>query len=124
MPKSLILAASRLADVIERENIALAAMDLHLAATLLPEKTAAIARLAAAGEVPGGSEHPVLISMARRLDGLVLENRLLLERAIAAQQSVIGIVARASVAAAEDSVYGATTRAPRRTGPMAFSTRA
>jgi hypothetical protein len=48
--KHLIAATHRLAGVLERENMALAVMDLPGAAALLPEKTIAIAELAAFAE--------------------------------------------------------------------------
>ena len=64
--------------------------------TLLPEKTAAIADLIASGEAVPSAPDPDLVSVARRLDDLALENRRLLERAIVAQQRVIGIVVRAA----------------------------
>jgi len=124
MPPGLIEAARRLADVLERENDALRAMDLRRAATLLPEKTGAIADLTAAGEPVLGLPAPTIVSAARRLDGLATENRRLLERAIAVQQRVIGIVVHAAAAAAVEPSYGAGGRQAGLTGPMALSTRA
>ena len=125
MGTRLINAARRLADVLDQENDALRAMDLRRAAGLLPEKTVALAGLTEAGAAEFGPPHPILVSTAKRLDGLALENRRLLERAIAAQQRVIGIVARAAAASrgAEPS-YGARGRLARARGPVAFSTRA
>ena len=122
--KPLIAVAQRLAAVLERENEALRAMDLRRAATLLPEKTAAIADLTASGQPAAGPPNPALVLTARRLDGLVRENRHLLERAIVAQQRVIGIVVRAAASAAVLPSYGNRGRQARSTGPMALSTRA
>jgi hypothetical protein len=126
MPKPVAAAASRLADVLDRENDALRAMDLPRAGALLAEKTAAIADLTAAGEA-AVIEPPsaALVTAARRLDGLVAENRRLLERAMEAQRRVIGIVVRAAAASAPPRpAYGATGRMGGSTRPMALSTRA
>ena len=124
MPKPLIVAASRLADILDRENVALAAMDLRRAVTLLPDKTAAIADLVASGEAGPGPPDPLLVSAARRLDGLAADNRRLLERAIVARQRVIGIVVRAAASVALEPSYGAKGRQACRVGPVALSTRA
>jgi hypothetical protein len=129
MPRPLIVMALRLADVLERENEALRAMDLHRAASLLPEKTAALADLSAAVETAEEPANPVLASAARRsaaerLDGLAAENRRLLERAIAAQQRVIAIVVSAVAGVATGSSYGSNGCRNRPAGPMALSTRA
>jgi hypothetical protein len=124
MPKPLIMLAQRLADVLDRENAALRAMDLRRAVTLLPEKTTAIAELTAAGDAAAGPSDPDLVSMAARLDGLAQENRKLLERAIGAQQRVIGIIARAAASVAVAPNYGVRGRRAHLTGPMALSTRA
>ena len=125
MPRLLITAVRHLADILDLENHALTAMDLRRAAGLLPEKTAALAELTLAGEFPSAPMHPDLASTAGRLKGLMLENRRLLERAIVAQQRVIGIVVRAAAATDRaEPVYGARGRRTRVTGPMALSTRA
>jgi len=125
MPRPLITAVRHLADILDLENHALKVMDLRRAAGLLPEKAAALADLNLAGEFPSVPAHPALASTAARLKSLMLENRRLLERAIVAQQRVIGIVVRA--AAATDMAgpaYGARGCRTRVTGPMALSTRA
>jgi hypothetical protein len=119
MARSLILTARRLADVLSRENAALKQMDLRLATSLLPEKTAATADLMALSDKLVGHPHPALAAIARSLDDLALENRQLLQRALAAQRRVIGIIARAAVAA--EPSYGAKKRL---TGPVALFTRA
>ena len=102
----------RLVDILIRENAALIAMDLPRAASLLPEQTAALADLAACGD-------PAAL---HRLEPLVAENRRLLERAMTAQERVIGIVAQAL--SGPVSAYGATGRMTRPSGPVAISTRA
>ncbi len=124
MPKPLIMVAQRVADVLDQENDALRAMDLRRAVTLLPEKAAAIAELTAAEDAASGPPHPDLASIAARLDGLAQENRQLLERAIGAQQRVIGIIVRAAASVAVAPNYGMQGRRVQLTGPMALSTRA
>jgi hypothetical protein len=130
MPKRLIVVAERLAAVLDRENEALRAMDLRRAATLLPEKNAAIADLTASGKTALAPPDPAAVAAVRRLDRLMSENRRLLERAIAAQQRVIGIVVRAAASTVVEPSYGASRggiargRQTRSTGPMALSTRA
>jgi|ERR1700722_1511958 len=124
LPKSLLMVAQRLAAILDQENAALRAMDLRRAAALLPEKTAAIADLAACGAASPETSDPAVVSAARTLDDLARENRCLLERAIAAQRRVIGIVVRAAAEAAVRPTYGAKGRPGRLTAPMALSTRA
>jgi len=124
MPKQLIMVARRLADVLDRENDELRAMNLRRAVTLLPEKTAAIADLTAAGDAASGPPDPDLVSITARLDCLAMENRQLLERAIGAQQRVIGIIVRAAASVAVAPNYGLQGRRAHLTVPMALSTRA
>lgn len=119
MPTPSLMLAQRLADVLERENDALRAMDLRRAVTLLPEKSAAIAALADCGPPA-----PDLVPMAARLNGLARENRQLLERAISVQQRVIGIILRAAASVAVAPNYGLQGRRAHLTGPMALRTRA
>jgi hypothetical protein len=124
MPGSLLQAAWRLADVLEWENAALRLMDLTRATALLPAKTAAFAALATFGETAGRDHDPALVMTARRLDALAVENRRLLQRAITAQQRVIGIIVRAATGAIAEPFYGTNGRRPRLTVAMAYSTRA
>jgi hypothetical protein len=124
MPKSLAVAAAQLADVLDRENVALRSMDLRRAMTLLPEKTAAIADLVASAEGKPEPSDPVLLVAVRRLDRFAADNRRLLERAILAQQRLIGIVVRAVASVVVAPSYGAKGRVARPAGPMTFSTRA
>lgn len=114
----LITAAIRLADVLQTENAALAALNMPAAARLLPEKLAATDAFAAAqagvaarrGAGRGGAE---LDALARRLRELATENRRLLERAMLVQGRVIATVAKAARVTAERAapIYGA--HAPR-----------
>jgi hypothetical protein len=124
MPKPLNDTLHRLADVLTRENVALRAMDLPGAVALLPEKTAAIGDLVVSGATVTGEPAPPLIALTRQLDGLAQENRRLLERAIAAQQRVIGIVVRALISVRSEPSYGAKGWHGPRSRPMALSTRA
>jgi hypothetical protein len=118
------MVTQRLAEILDRENDALRAMDLRRAVHLLPEKTAAIAELAAADGAASGPPDPDLVSMAARLDGLAHQNRQLLERAIGVQQRVIGIIVRAAASVAVAPNYGLQGRRAHLSGPMALSTRA
>lgn len=96
MTAGLIAAAVRLADIIAQENQALRAMDLARAGMLLAAKQDATERFVAAqqaGLVEADSGE--MRALAARLQAVAAENRLLLERAIAVQGRVIGIVARA-----------------------------
>lgn len=114
MTQDLIAAGIRMAETLEAENDALAALDLPRAAGLLADKHRAIAGLAAASTAPAA--HEAAERMARRLQALAVENKRQLERAIAAQGRVIEVIARAAqpVVAAG---YG-TTRGRR---PAAFA---
>jgi hypothetical protein len=129
MNRPLVEAAVRLADVLARENAALAALDLSRAAAMLAEKQDAASVFALAWERahPAGANGVEILSLARRLDTAVAENRRLLERGIAVQGRVLAVVARAvpSALAAEAPRYGAGGRqpAPPR-APLALSLRA
>ena len=114
MSNDLIAAGTQLAATLEAENAALAVLDLPRAAGLLAEKQRAVAGFVGGqGVLPAaGAER-----MVRRLQALAAENKRLLERAIAAQGRVIGIVARAAAAAEAPAGYGAT----RGLRPAAFA---
>lgn len=117
MSSDLIAAGTALAATLEAENAALGALDLPRAAAMLDEKQRVVADLAAA-EAP--APNPAAERMARRLRALALENKRLLERAIAAQGRVIGIVAQAATATPDG--YGSRRR--QRPPPVALSARA
>jgi len=111
---ALIAAAVRLADVLQTENAALAALNMPAAARLLPEKLAAAdafaaAQAGAAARRGGGRAGAELDALARRLRELAAENRRLLERAMLVQGRVIATVAKAARATAERTAptYGA-----------------
>ena len=124
-PNALPNASRRLADVLELENAALREMDLRRAATLVTEKAAAVADLIAAGETSAGPVAADATPAARLLDGLARENRRLLERAMTAQQRVIGIIARAAAEAGNgEPVYDGSGHTAHARGPMTLSTQA
>lgn len=122
--KRLIEAAQSLAALLGQENEALRAMDLRRAVSLLAEKTAAIAALTAAGAATSGPPDPGMATLAQQLDSLARENRQLLERAIAAQRRVIGIIVRAAASVTAEPAYAANGRRQGSRGPFALSTRA
>lgn len=125
MSPALITAAVRLADVLQTENAALAALNMTAAARLLPEKLAAadafaMAQTAATATLPSG---PELDAIARRLRELADENRLLLERAMLVQSRVIATVAKAARVTAERAAPGYGPR-PARLAACAILTQA
>jgi hypothetical protein len=137
MTAGLIAAGKALADLLERENTALAAMDLGAAAALYPFKDAAARALTAAQGQAGGSAATSLDAdqqrqareLAARLRVLVELNRRLLERAIYVQGQLLGTIARAVVHAAphmRTPRYGATgaLAAVRGQRPVVLSARA
>lgn len=129
MNMALIEAAVRLANVLARENAALAALDLSRAAAMLTEKQDAAAVFSLAWEragpiSTGGAD---LLSLVRRLDTAVAENRRLLERGIAVQGRVLAAVASAvpRALAAQTPRYGAAGAPPApASAPLALSLRA
>ena len=89
-------AGAVLAEVLARENAALAALDLAAAASVLAAKREAAdgfagaqARFAAAGGTGGAA-------LAARLRDLAMENRRLLDRAMAVQARVLEVIAQAA----------------------------
>ena len=111
MNKDLITAGNLLAETLEAENGALAVLDLPRAGAMLARKQRALADLAAAQTAP--TSRDAAERMARRLQALAIENKRLLERAIAAQGRVIGVVARAAAPAMAPTSYGAARPAVR-----------
>lgn len=104
MTMELITRGETLAATLERENAALAALDLPRAVAVLADKQQAVAALADIQAVP--MPHPAAERMARRLQALAAENKRLLERAIAAQGRVIGVIARAAAPSTAPAGYG------------------
>jgi hypothetical protein len=121
MSEDLVSVAVRLADVLQRENTALAALDLARAASLVAEKRFAADAFALAQGIAGTlALQPHVIDIASRLRDLAAENRRLLERAIAVQSRVIGVIARAMPPAATPR-YAATGALARSVRPTAFT---
>jgi hypothetical protein len=132
----LIAAAVHLADTLAHENHALAALDLPRAAGLLDEKTRAMDGFGAAQamlergarSVPASDQGREAEQLAGRLRDLALENRRLLEHAIAVQGRVIGLVAHAvrRTVPQNGGSYGADggRTGPKRQEAIALSARA
>ncbi len=89
-------AAEGLAELLARENAALAAMDLPSATALVEAKRAAAEAFVAAQAKAVSSGAVAVPDVVRRLGELASENRLLLERAMAVQQRVLAIIAEAA----------------------------
>jgi|GEM_PF-6846766 len=85
--------AKTLVTILERENAALAAMDLRRAASMLAEKSAAIDAYAAACRTRTAAPSRDLVT---RIDTLVSENGALLEQAMAAQREIIAAIVTAT----------------------------
>lgn len=100
-------AATRLLHVLTAENAALARMDLAGASSLLAEKTMAAAGFDAAllGRPAFGAG-----GFAASLKIAAAENRRLLERAMAVQTRVLGVLAQAAKAAQPPDRAGAYGR--------------
>ncbi|MDR3537441.1 MAG: hypothetical protein P4L71_13170 [Acetobacteraceae bacterium] len=121
MNEDLVAIAVRLADVLQRENTALAALDLARAASMVAEKRFAADAFALAQGVAGAlDDQPKVVDVATRLRDLADENRLLLERAIAVQSRVIGVIARAMPPSTTPR-YAATGTLTRSARPVAFT---
>jgi len=103
---AMMAAGAGLADLQEAENMALAGLDLPQAGAMLARKQRALADLAAAQTVAAATPRSAAERMARRLQGLAIENKRLLERAIATQNRVIGVIAQAAKDGAAAGGYG------------------
>ena len=117
MTMQLMDAGTALAETLEAENSALTALDLPRAGAMLARKQRALADLAAAAARVDTPSHHAADRVARRLQALAVENKRLLERAIAAQGRVLEVVARAAVPAEAPTGY-APARGQR---PAAFA---
>ena len=95
MTNDLPQAAAALAEILARENTALAALDLIAATALLADKSRAIDALAGAHARRAAAEGDQKPSFAPALHNLAAENRRLLERALAIQGQVLDIIAQA-----------------------------
>ncbi len=111
---TLLAATAALAETLEAENDLLRALNYAAAAALLPRKQAASAAFDAARQgarVPAG-----LRPAAERLQRATDDNRRLLQRAMAVQTRVLGILAGAAQRTQPAPRYGrggAITAAPR-----------
>lgn len=103
-----------LAEVLARENAALATLDLAAAIALLSDKRAAAEAFARAAAADPGLATPALRDLAA-------ENRRLLERAMAIQSRVLDILAGA--VARPTQRYAAAGRLVRETPPVALAAR-
>jgi flagellar biosynthesis/type III secretory pathway chaperone len=102
-------AATHLADLLERENAALQRLDLPAATALLADKRAALAAFERAGlaDSLAGASAERMRPLAIRLRDAAAENKRLLERAMAAQQYVMSLLAQAARQASPGKRYGA-----------------
>lgn len=102
-------AAGHLADVLERENAALLRMDLPTAIGLLEAKRAALLafQLLAGGKPVPDNTDEAMRALAWRLHDMAIENKRLLERAMAAQQHILSLLAQAARQAGSSTRYGA-----------------
>lgn len=99
-------AAAALADVLRQENHALLHNDLPTAGRLLTRKQDVVRAFTDAARAAPGAPVP---HVARELPELAETNRRLLERAMAVQRQVIGLVARSATGAgAPAGRYGRT----------------
>ena len=99
-------AGTAMVETLEAENSALIALDLPRAGAMFARKQRALADLAAAAARGNMPSNGAADRMTRRLQALALENKRLLERAIAAQGRVIEVVARAAASAEAPTGYG------------------
>ena len=123
MSGDLLEIAQHLADVLLQENEALKRLDFSAAVALAPAKEAALADLT---KQPRVSMPPPLMALGQRLNKLLTENQVLLERAITVQTRIVRIVARACAPPPATARYGGYGGRPpsHRAGALALSTRA
>ncbi|HEY8290358.1 MAG TPA: hypothetical protein VIG49_13885 [Acetobacteraceae bacterium] len=117
-----LVAAVRLAEVLRQENAALDALDFLGAVGLFAEKQAALAAFAETEHRSPDTIPPAaLVAAVRELQSLATRNRCLLERAMAVQGRVLGLLAQAASRAMASPRYGT---GPGRAGagrPVAFA---
>jgi len=124
MTERLRTAAIRLADVLTRENAALAALELPRAAAMLAEKrtaTQAFTDLSAAAHTVTADDRGRLAGPVRQLRALAAENKALLERALAVQSRIVGVVAGAIRAMPGPPRYRSTGEMAAAARPVAFT---
>jgi hypothetical protein len=125
MSPEILVAASRLSDLLVRENAALASFDVPHATALLGAKTDAVTRFAAAAARSDEMlvDASVTLAAAHRLRGLADENRRLLERAIQVQGRVIGLIRKAAIRPRGHDRYGRNGQSENTApGPIAVRT--
>ena len=122
----LTLAACALCEVLDLENSALERLDVASAILLLTAKQAATDALLKAPRRAGVIASSDSRELASRLEGLAARNKLLLERAIIAQNRVMACIARAvPKTLANGGRYGATGQASSTAAiSVAFSAKA
>jgi hypothetical protein len=121
MSTDLVTAGGDLAEVLAAENQALAALDLPLAVSLLPEKRRAAENFVAAQREPiAPAQRDAAARMAHRLRALAEENKAHLTRAMAAQTRVLGVIARAATPPPPSS-YRAAPSYGHGARPVAFA---
>lgn len=125
---ALLSAAETLADLLEAENGALAAMDFPRVGCLVGAKSSAVAALsvARAQATVKGPVEPRLRSALVRLEGLTRSNQALLQRAMVAHREVVGAIVTAvrkstRPAAGRYTARGASTSSTAM--PLAMSAR-
>jgi hypothetical protein len=126
MNPELIAAASLLEATLSAENAALTALDLPRAAAMLADKQRAVAGFVAALDArrdarAAAAQQAAIEPMARRLQALSEANRSLLERAIAVQGRVIGVIARAAAPAVAPCGYSGHGASGHPTRPTALA---
>jgi len=129
MTLGLFEAVTRLASVLSEENEALKRLDFPAAIALGRAKEAALLGVTQGRTPTPATDHtPALAALGRRVGSLAVENRQLLERAIAVQSRIVGIVARAGTPPSASGQYGPPNgyrTQPRRAAyAMALSSRA
>lgn len=128
MLHGLLAAGLRLAEALQAENEALAALDLPRAGSLAAAKIqasdafgAAFAAAAKLGAKAQGPERETAERLTERLKVLGVENRRLLERAILLQSRVIETIAAAAAPRAAPVTYGAKGYRPVPRSAPAFA---
>ena len=129
MSEQMIAAAIRLAEVLQRENAALAVLDLPRAAGMLGEKQDVVRMFAE--HQPGANLAAVglrtrLEASMRRLRELAVENQMLLQRALGVQTRVMSLIAQAIRPVVGPPRYGASgaITASRRPHALTLSAKA
>ncbi|MCS6853570.1 MAG: hypothetical protein NZ523_02280 [Elioraea sp.] len=118
MIPAVIDAGVALAALLEEENRALASLDLVAVAALAERKSRAVDRFVAAEQTlrkaaspAAAAERAALRALGERLFGLADANRRMLERAVAAQESLLRLLVEA--ARPTDARYARSAARPR-----------